>query len=79
MIVKKPYRKIRFEFWNKKRNKYEHMIVTDYIGWFLFGCIPLYLIVLDKYTEVDYYDTEEPTKLTYGVVEKYAHLMINNK
>lgn len=79
MIVKKPYRKVKCTSWDKQNRKFDYITVTDYIGWFLFGVIPIYLIVLDKYVEAENDVAEEPIRLNYGVIEKYAHLMINNK
>ena len=53
MIVKKLYRKIKFKGWDKKRNVYEIKFINDYIGWFLFGVIPIYLTLIDSVVEYD--------------------------
>lgn len=74
MIVKKLYRKCKHKYWNKKRMTYENTIITDYVGWFLFGLIPIYLIELDTYLKVDFEETGEGT-ITWGVNEKYKYLM----
>ena len=50
MIIKKPYRKIRIF----QVNTDEICEVTDYVIWWLFGIIPLYIIVMDKYTTVNH-------------------------
>lgn len=75
MIVKKLYRKVRCKWWNNKRKVYENCTTTDYVGWFLFGVIPIYLIELNKYEDVDFEETGQGT-LTYGINESYKHLMI---
>ena len=77
MIVKKLYRKIKYRWWDKERKVFENISITEYIGWFLFGFIPIYLIELDKYEDVNFKDSGEST-IRYGINEKYKHLMINN-
>ena len=77
MIVKKLYRKIRCKWWDKKRNVYENTTITDYMGWFLFGFIPIYLIELDTYVDVDFETSGEGT-IRWGVNKKYGHLMTKN-
>ena len=74
MIVKKLYRKIRNKWWNKKRQVYEITTVTDYVGWFLFGFIPIYLIELDKREEVDL-EEKGTGSIRPGITEKYSYLM----
>lgn len=78
MIVKKLYRKTKCRWWNKERRVFENTTVTDYIGWFLFGFIPIYLIELDKCENVDFEDSGEGT-IRYGINEKYKHLMVKDK
>ena len=75
MIVKKLYRKTKCRWWNKKRQVFENTTVIDYVGWFLFGFIPIYLIELDKREDVDFEDSGEGT-IRYGINEKYNYLMI---
>ena len=75
MIIKKLYRSVRCKWWNNKRQVYENHTITDYVGWFLFGIIPIYLIELDKREDVDFEETGKGT-LTYGINENYKHLMI---
>lgn len=77
MIVKKLYRRVGLRWWDKDRKVYQNTTVTDYVGWFLFGLIPIYLIQLDKHEEVNFKDTGEGT-LNYGVIEKYKHIMYKN-
>ena len=77
MIVKKLYRKIKCRWWNKKRQVFENTTVIDYVGWFLFGFIPIYLIELDKRKDVDFEDSGEGT-IRYEINEKYKHLMIKD-
>jgi hypothetical protein len=78
MIIKKLYRKCNFKWYNRKRKVHELISVKEYIGWFLFGFIPIYLIELDKYDEVDFENTGKDT-MKYGINEKYKHLMIKEK
>lgn len=77
MIVKKLYRKIRCKWWDKKRKVYENTTVKDYMGWFLFGFIPIYLIELDNYVDVDFEKSGKGT-IRWGVNKKYGHLMTKN-
>ena len=77
MIVKKLYRRVGLRWWDKDRKVYQNTTVTDYVGWFLFGLIPIYLIQLDKYEKVNFKDTGEVT-LNHGVIEKYKHIMYKN-
>jgi hypothetical protein len=74
MIVKKLYRKVKNRWWNSERQVFENTTVTDYVGWFLFGFIPVYLIELDKREDVDFEDSGKCT-LRYGINKKYKHLM----
>ncbi len=74
MIVKKLYRASKTKSWDKERNVYEIVIITDYIGWFLFGFIPIYLIEIDKYYDVDFKDDDKDT-IRLGIHKKYNNLM----
>lgn len=78
MIVKKLYRKIRSKWWDKKRKVYQNTTITDYMGWFLFGFIPIYLIELDTYVDVDFEESGEGI-IRWGINKKYGHLMIKNQ
>lgn len=75
MIIKKPYRRVRSKWWNQKRGVYECTTVTDYIGWFLFGFMPIYLIELEKKEEVDFEESGKGV-IEYGINKKYKDLMI---
>lgn len=75
MIVKKLYRKVKCKWWNKERKVFENVITTDYIGWFLFGFIPIYLIQLDKNEELNFVDGEEAQVFEYKVFKDYGHLV----
>jgi hypothetical protein len=77
MIVKKLYRSVRCRWWDEERQVFENITVTDYLGWFLFGFIPIYLIELDKHEDVDFKDTGEDT-IKYGINEKYKYLIIKD-
>lgn len=79
MIVKKLYRRIINKAYNKKQKRFEHTTIIDYLGWFLFGFIPIYLIQLDKREDVvlDEDDGEKST-ITYGINRTYNHLMVTN-
>lgn len=74
MVVKKLYRKVKCKRYDAKRRVFENVTTTDYIGWFLFGFIPIYLIELNKYEKVNFEETGEGT-LTYGINRDYNHLM----
>lgn len=78
MIVKKLYRKIRFKDWDKERRVFEETKITDYLGWFLFGFIPIYLIKLDTVDEYDFKDGGE-TILRPAIYERYSNLIIKDK
>ena len=75
MIIKKLYRKIRCKWWDKERKVFQNTTITEYVGWFLFGFIPIYLIELDKYEDVDFKESGKGT-LRYGINETYKHLII---
>jgi hypothetical protein len=74
MIIKKLYRASKTKSWDKERKTYEIVIITDYIGWFLFGFIPIYLIEIDKYYDVDFKDTGKDT-IRLGINKKYQHIV----
>lgn len=78
MIVKKLYRKIKCRWYDEKRRVFQNVTVTDYLGWFLFGIIPIYLIELDKWEEVDFKETGEGI-IEYGVIKKYGYLVRGKK
>lgn len=75
MIIKKLYRKVKSRWWNKERRTFENTTVIDYVGWFLFGVIPIYLIELNKREDVDFEELGKGT-IRYGINKKYEHLMI---
>lgn len=77
MIVKKLYRRVRCNWWNKEREVFERVSKTDYLGWFLFGVIPIYLTQLDKVDEYNLEDSEEsePCILKCGIFNKYKNLI----
>lgn len=77
MIVKKLYRRAKGKWWDKERNTFENVVITDYVGWFLFGFIPIYLIEIDKYNNVDFKETGKDT-IRLGIHKEYKHLMIKN-
>ena len=74
MIIKKLYRKTKCRWWNKKRRVFENTTITDYIGWFLFGIIPIYLIELNKCEDVDFEKSGKGT-LEYGIFKEYGHII----
>ena len=74
MIIKKLYRKTKCRWWNKKRNVFENVTTTDYIGWFLFGSIPIYLIELNKVEDVDFEESGKG-RFEYGIFKEYGHLV----
>lgn len=78
MIIKKLYRATKCKSWNNQRKVFEEVSVVEYIGWFLFGIIPIYLIVLDKYTEVNYADGGGSGTIRDGIIGKYQYLMLDH-
>lgn len=48
MLVKKLYCKIKCEMWDNDKRQHNFIITTYYIGWFLFGRIPIYSMEIDK-------------------------------
>lgn len=78
MIVKKLYQKTKCRWWDEKRKVFESVITTEYLGWFLFGFIPIYLVELDKHEKVNFEGTGEGV-LEYGIIKKYKHLMVKSK
>jgi hypothetical protein len=78
MIVKKLYRRTKHRWWDEERGVFQNTTVYEYLGWFLFGIIPIYLIELDKYEKVDFKDSGEGT-LEYGIIKKYGYLMTGEK
>ena len=51
MIVKKPYIRVKCEKWNKEEKKFDLVTTKTYIGYFLFGIIPVYLILINEIVE----------------------------
>ena len=74
MIIKKLHRKVKCKWWDEERRVFEDTTVTDYIGWFLFGVIPIYLIEIDKYTEVNFKESGDGV-IEYGLFKEYGHLI----
>lgn len=77
MLIKKLYRRVKCEEYDAERRVFGKVTTTDYIGYFLFGCIPIYLIELDKEFKFNSVETGKFT-VGYRVNQKYKHLM-NNK
>lgn len=75
MIIKKLYRNVRCRWWDKEREVFRNVTTTDYIGWFLFGIIPIYLIQLGKNEELNFIEGEEAEVLEYKVFKDYGHLI----
>ena len=44
MIIKKPWRRVKCREWDRDTKKFQSVTTVDYVGYFLFGFIPLYLI-----------------------------------
>lgn len=77
MIIKKLYRKTKCRWWDKERKVFQNVTTTDYIGWFLFGIIPIYLIELGKYEKLDFVGHADETVLEYGIYKDYGYLVRN--
>ena len=75
MIVKKAYSKVKCKYWDKKRHTFEVVDVTNCIGWFLFGIIPIYLIELEKYSNVDFEESGKGTVRNVFVDRFREHLI----
>jgi hypothetical protein len=75
MIVKKLYKKFKFRDWNKERKVFESVITIDYLGWFLFGIIPIYLVQLNISEEFNYIEGEKAKVFDHKVYRDYGHLM----
>ena len=73
MIVKKLQRKIRYKWWDNKRKTFERTIIKEYVGWFLFGFIPIYLIELDSYENFDFESGKGTER--WGIHKKYGQLL----
>jgi hypothetical protein len=69
MIVKKPWIRVKCEMWNNTTKEFELVFTKYYIGYFLLGFIPLYLI---KIRETIKFNKEEID--TY--VSTYGKLLI---
>lgn len=75
MIVKKLYKKVKCKEWDRERKVFQNITTKDYLGWFLFDIIPIYLIQLSKYEELNYTEHEEKCVLEYGIYKTYGHLI----
>lgn len=78
MVVKKIYVRVKSRWFDKKRNVFQDTEVTRYIGWFLFGFIPIYLIVVDKYHDVNFEEAGEGT-IKHKLYDEYRHLMFDGR
>lgn len=62
MIIRKKWRYIgRYKSYKKEK----WYTIIDFDGWWLFGIIPIYLIILDKFEAFDNMDLRE------GIYSKY--------
>ena len=69
MIVKRLYRKIKT--WHSLDNeKIKYDDITDYVGYYLFGIIPIYLKQIDKYTR-----NEKGFEIREDVIKKYKNII----
>ena len=75
MIVKKLQRKIRCKWWDNKRKTFERTTIKEYMGWFLFGFIPIYLIELDRYEDFDFESGKGTER--WGIHKSYGKLLID--
>jgi hypothetical protein len=81
MITKKLRRVVKCKWWDKKYKIYHNVTYTCYLGYYLFGFIPLYQTVISKEEELNYPDvyedkaTDKPYVYTPCVYEKYGYLL----
>ena len=78
MLVKKLYRKVKCKEYDAERRVFGNVTTTDYLGWFLFSFIPIYLIELDKKVKFNSVETGEFTA-GYAVNKKYKYLMVKGE
>ena len=73
MIVKRLYCKVKSEMWDSSKMHFNFVITTYYIGWFLFGKIPIYLTEIDKI--VNNKLEEEVKEYRHVDYRTYGHLL----
>lgn len=73
MIIKKLWRKIK----NSNHKDCEFTEIKEYLGYFLFGFIPIYLIELDSYTNVK--DDKGEDSISWGINKRYKYLLTGIK
>lgn len=82
MIVKKLVQKTKCKDYDNKDKVFHHVIWNFYIGYYLFGFIPLYKILVNREEELNYPELKEegreyePYKFTPHVYKKYKDLLI---
>lgn len=74
MIVKKLHRSVRPRFYEKKTNNFLYDEVRDYIGYYLFGFIPIYVKMINR-MDIWQNDNGTENKLTFGVYEDFKELI----
>lgn len=72
MVVKKLYRGIKCNDWNNDKNQFDEVVVSDYIGYFLFGFIPLYMKKIDEHREWRYGEDNNITNFKTPTYEKWG-------
>lgn len=72
MVIKKLYRRVKCNDWNKNKNEYDEVITLDYVGYFLFGFIPLYMKKIDEHREWRYGDDNDVFKFRIATYKEWG-------
>lgn len=73
MIVKRLYSKTKCEMWDNDKKHFNFVITTYYIGWFLFGKIPIYSMEIDVMVKNNL--GEEVEEYRHVDYRTYGHLL----
>jgi hypothetical protein len=75
MIIKKLWN--RCKIWQCKEKETEYQERKHYIGYFLFGFIPLYLIKIDDYIDIrDIKTNKYEESITKGIYRKHKEKLV---
>ncbi len=73
MIVKKLFCKVKCDMWDKDKKEFLFITTTYYIGWFLFGRIPIYSMEIDQ--RIENRLGEKPEEHQCAYYKEYGHLL----
>lgn len=71
MVVKKLHRGVKCNDWNVIKNQFDEVVTSDYIGYFLFGFIPLYMKKIDEHREWRYGEDNDIFKFRTNIYEEW--------